>query len=130
MKQAPDAVAIGIMVYRWIFTVLYALHLIWTGLLPGIVQRAYKPNALWFCLVLGIAMLAGAFLFRLGRRRAARAVCGPVVALVFGFYLYCFIKAPAEDATIRVGLIILSSIAQAVVVFLPAAPGSESGSRR
>ncbi len=110
------------MVYRWLFTVLYALHLIWTGLQRNIEAQAYKPNALWFCLVLGIAALAGAFLFRLDKTKAARSVTGFVVALVFGFYLYCFIKDPAEDATMRVGLIILTSIAEAVVIFLPAPP--------
>lgn len=110
------------MVYRWLFTVLYALHLIWTGLQANIQAQAYKPNALWFCLVLGLMALAGAFLFRLDQTKAARSVTGFVVALVFGFYLYCFIKDPAVDATMRVGLILLSSIAEAVVVFLPAAP--------
>lgn len=62
------------MVYRWLFTVLYALHLIWTGLQANIQAQAYKPNALWFCLVLGLMALAGAFLFRLNQTKAARSV--------------------------------------------------------
>jgi len=112
--------------YRWLFTVLFGLHIVWTGLLHNIQTRAYHADALWFCLVMGIAAIAGAFLFRAGRNMAARVVTGCVVAIVFGFYLYSLISAPAEDATMRIGLIILSSIAEAVVIFLPAAP-RESG---
>ncbi|WP_264488308.1 hypothetical protein [Luteolibacter arcticus] len=111
--------------YRWLLTVFYSLHLIWTGLQRCIEERAYKPNALWFCLVTGLIVMAGAFLLRCGKLSAARAMAGPVVALVFGFYLYCFVKVPAEDATMRVGLIILTSIAQFVVLFLPAAPARD-----
>lgn len=116
--------------FRWLVTLLYALHLIWTGLLANIQAQAYKPNALWFCLVLGFAALAGAFLFRLDKTKAAKRVTGPVIGLVFSFYFYCFIKDPAVDATMRVGLMILSSIATAALVFLPAAPRGGTAPRR
>lgn len=116
-----NVVRMETMRHRWLFILLYALHLIWTGLLANIQAQAYKPNALWFCLILGFAALAGAYLFRLDRTTAARWITGPVIALVFGFYLYSFIKDPAVDATMRVGLILLASVAAAAVVFLPAA---------
>jgi hypothetical protein len=110
------------MIYRWLFTVLYGLHVIWTGLLRNIETRAYHADALWFCLTMGVIALAAAFLFRAGRTVAARVVGTFAVAVVLSFYLYCLIKVPAEDATLRVGLIILSSIAEVVVIFLPALP--------
>lgn len=108
------------MAHRWLFMFLYGLHLIWTGFQRGIEAQAYKPNALWFCLVMGLIAVAASFLFRAGRSVLAKRVSGFVVLLVFGFYLYCFVKAPEEDATVRVGLIMLSSIAAGALVFMPA----------
>ena len=105
--------------HRWIAALLYGLHIVWTGLQAGINAKAYKPNALWFCLVMGLAAIAAAYLFRAGRIRVAKGLSFFVTGLVFGFYLYCFIKHPAEDANLRVGLAILSSLAAGALIFLP-----------
>lgn len=119
--SAEGSAGITAMIERWLLTIFFGLHLVWTGLQASIDAGQYKPNALWFCLVTGLLVMGGAFLLRTGKLTAGRWVAGPVVALVFGFYLFCFITAP-EDANLRVGLIILASLAEAVVLFLPAAP--------
>lgn len=116
---------------KWLFTILYGLLVIWTGLLRGIEAKAYKPNALWFCLATGIAAIAAGFLYRLERRLAAAITALAAVAMVLGFYFFCFISKPEEDASYRVGAVILASVAELVVVFLPAAreapPGTAPG---
>ena len=33
--------------------------------------QAYKPNALWFCLAMGLVAIAGGFLYRMQKERAA-----------------------------------------------------------
>lgn len=115
------------MAQRWLFMFLYGLHIIWTGFQRGIEEKAYKPNALWFCLVMGLIAISASFLFRAGRTRVAKLVSGFVVLLVFGFYLYCFVKEPAEDASVRVGLVMLSSIAAGALVFMPATRTGREG---
>ena len=107
------------MSYRYLFTIIYGLHIIWTGLWRNIEARAYKPNALWFCLVMGIIVIGAGFLYRKGIDRIARIVALLAVTLVFGFYFFSFVSKPQNDATFRVGLIILTSIAQYVVILLP-----------
>ena len=107
---------------RWLFTILYGLLTIWTGLWRGIEARAYKPNSLWFCLVMGTVAIAAGFLFRLGKDLAGKIAALVAVAFVLGFYFHSFIAQPEKDATFRVGVIILASIAELVVLFLPAAP--------
>ena len=107
---------------KWLLTILYGLLTIWTGLHRGIEAKAYKPNALWFCLVMGAVAIAAGFLYRLEKRVAAAFMATVAVAVVLSFYLTCFITEPAKDATFRVGIIILASIAQLVVVLLPAPP--------
>ena len=110
------------MPYRWLFTLLYGLHIVWTGLQANIQAKAYKADALWFCLVMGAAAIGASILYRAGRNSAAWKLAGFVVAVVFGFYLFCLIKHPEEDATLRVGLIIISSVAQAGVILMPTPP--------
>ena len=56
---------------RYLLTIIYGLITIWTGLWRGIEAQAYKPNALWFCLVMGLVAIAGGFLYRLKKERAA-----------------------------------------------------------
>ncbi|MGE9266686.1 MAG: hypothetical protein ACQKBY_01215 [Verrucomicrobiales bacterium] len=107
---------------RALFSLLYGFHLVWTGLWRNIAAQAYKPNALWFCLVTGLLVLAGAYLIQVGRLTFARLLSGAVTALVFGFYLYCFISDPSADATYRVGLVIVSSLAHLAILFLPLRP--------
>jgi hypothetical protein len=42
------------------------------------------------------------------------------VAFVLGFYLFRFIGQPEENASYRVGIIVVASFAELVVIFLPA----------
>lgn len=111
--------------WTWLVALLYGLHIIGTGLWRGIEARAYKPNALWFCLVMGLTCIAGAYLLRLGRRRAGLVTTGVVFCFVFGFYAYCFVAKPEDDATVRVGLILLSSIASLALLHLPEPPPAD-----
>ena len=104
---------------RCILTIIFGLHIIWTGLWRNIEAGAYKPNALWFCLTMGIVAIIAGFLYRKGHERLAAAIALFATTVVFGFYMYTFISKPEDDATIRVGLIILTSIAEYVVILLP-----------
>jgi len=110
---------------RILLTLLYSLHLIATGLLRGIEAQAYKPNSLWFCIVTGLLIITGAALWQKGRACIGKAITSVVTVLVLSFYFYSFVSSPDKDATLRVGAIILTSIAQMLVVFFPkAAPSS------
>lgn len=100
--------------------IAYALHIVWTGLLRNIEAQAYKPNSLWFCLVMGLLVLSSVYLKRLNRCRAALIIGAATTALVFGFYLFSMISDPAADASYRVGSIILTSFAHLAWLFLPA----------
>ena len=113
--------------HRDLLTIAYGLHVIWTGLLRNIEAQAYKPNALWFCLVMGLVAIAAGYLLRLGKTRAGTATAAGSVAFVLGFYVYSFVSDPAADATVRVGAMILSSIAEVVVLSLPAARAAAPG---
>ena len=104
---------------RYLFTILYGLLTIWTGLWRGIEAQAYKPNALWFCLAMGLVAIAGGFLYRMKKERAAMITTLVAVVLILGFYFTMFVSQPEKDASYRVGLLILASIAELVVVFLP-----------
>jgi peptidoglycan/LPS O-acetylase OafA/YrhL len=107
------------MPHRDLFTLLFGLHLIWTGLWRSIQAAAYKPNSLWFCLIIGLVAIVAGFLYRKRLERAASITAFCAAAIIFTFYFREFITQPEKDATFRVGLIILSSIAQLVVIFLP-----------
>lgn len=105
--------------YRVLLTLIYSLHLIGTGLLRSIEAQAYKPNSLWFCLVTGLLIIAGAALLQKGSRWVGLTLCGAITLLVLGFYLYSFISNPEKDANLRIGSVILSSIAALLVLFFP-----------
>ena len=105
--------------HRDIFTILFGLHVIWTGLWRNIQAAAYKPNALWFCLTLGLVAIVAGFLYRKRQERAASITAFCAVAVVLGFYFREFVTHAEQEANFRVGLIILSSIAQLVIIFLP-----------
>ncbi len=107
------------MKHRDTLTILFGLHIIWTGLWRNIQASAYKPNALWFCLAIGLVAIVAGFLYRKGRERSASITAFIAAAVVFSFYFKEFVTQPEEEATFRVGLIILSSIAQLVVIFMP-----------
>lgn len=107
------------MKFRDILTILFGLHIIWTGLLRNIEAAAYKPNALWFCMAMGLLAIGAGFLFRKGYNRAA-TICGLLATgVIFCFYFREFICEPENEANYRVGSIILSSIAEFVVLLLP-----------
>jgi len=108
---------------KWMFTILYGLLTIWTGLQRSIEVKAYKPNALWFCLVMGIIAIAAGFLYRLEKRTLAAVTALFAVAFVLGFYFVCFVTNPEKEATYRIGVIILASLGELVVVLLPGARG-------
>ena len=108
------------MSHRWLFTVFYGLHIMWTGLWRSIEAQAFKPNAFWFCLTMALAALVGAYLFRIGKHRIATIMTAGTVLIVLTFYLYSFITNSVQDASIRVGLIITSSVAELVVILFPA----------
>jgi len=103
---------------KGVFSVLYGLLVIWTGLLRGIEAGAFKPNALFFCLVMGAAAIAAGFLFRFGKNLAAWIAALAAAAIVFSFYFSCFVGQPEKDATHRVALAILASIAYPVALFM------------
>jgi hypothetical protein len=107
--------------YKWLFNVLFGLLTIWTGLWRGIEAQAYKPNALWFCMVTGLIAVAAGYLYRLDKRVPAAIAGGSAGTVVLLFYLHSFITNPEGDATFRVALIIVGAIGQLVVVTLPAA---------
>ena len=107
------------MKHRDILTILYGLHIIWTGLWRNIQAAAYKPNALWFCWALGLVAIVAGFLYRMGRERSASITAFIAATIVISFYFKEFITQPEQEANFRLGLIILSSIAQLVVIFMP-----------
>ncbi len=108
---------------KWLYSIVYGLIVIWTGLHRGIEAKAFKPNALFFCLVTGLAAIAAGFLFRLEKRLAAWITALAAVVFVLGFYFTCFVGQPDKDASYRVGIVILASIAYLVLLFLPKAHG-------
>ena len=105
--------------WRWLLTIGYGLCVISVGLLRSIMAHEFKPNSFWFGIVAGtIAIIAGHFLKaekpKLGMFLATLAVV-PVLA----FYLHCFVTQPEKDATLRVGFVIVASIAQICVITVP-----------
>jgi uncharacterized membrane protein HdeD (DUF308 family) len=100
-------------------TILFGLFVIWTGLLRCIEAQAFKPNAFWFCLTMGLVAIAAGFVFRIGKTKAATILALIAGVVVLGFYLNCLIKQPEKDATYRVGLAIVASFAQIAFVLLP-----------
>jgi peptidoglycan/LPS O-acetylase OafA/YrhL len=116
--------------WRWLLSILYGLLVIWTGLWNGIIHHAFKPNSFWFCLATGILAIAAGFLFRKERRTLASLVGLVSCGLVLAYYLFTFVSNPEEDATIRVGIVIVASIGQLVTILLPQPPDShESGTK-
>ena len=102
--------------WRFNLTILYGLFMIWTGLLRSIEAQAFKPNAFYFCMVVGALSIIGAFLFRSQRRWPATIVTAIAAGTALVFYLSCFIGQPDKDASVRVALAIVASIAELCVV--------------
>ncbi len=105
--------------YRWLLTILFGLFVIWTGLLASIEAGGFKPKAFWFCIVTGLVCVEGGFLYRMGKNRLAMIVTFPAAGLVLGYYLFTFVSQPEQDASLRVGLVIIAAIGQMVVMTLP-----------
>ena len=108
-------------------SILFGLFVIWTGILRSIEAQAFKPNAFWFCLTMGLTAIAAGFLFRIRKTRIGTLVASVAGIIVLAFYLYCLIKQPEKDATYRVGLAIVAAIAQLSIVLLPAKPNQAEG---
>jgi len=102
--------------WHFVLTVVYGLFMIWTGMLRGIEAQAFKPNSFYFCLVIGVLSILGGFLFRADKRWPAIILTSIAAGTALAFYLSCFVGQPEKDATVRVGLAIVASIAELCVV--------------
>ncbi len=102
--------------WRFILTILYGLFMIWTGLLRSIEAQAFKPNAFYFCIVIGVLSIIGGFLFRAEKRWPAIIISLVATGTALAFYLNCFIAQPEQDATVRVALAIIASVAELCVI--------------
>ena len=102
--------------WKWSWTMLFGLYVIWTGLWRCIDAVAYKPNALWFCMATGLIAIAASYLYRIGRIKAASGVALVSAGAILAFYLYCLIVQPEKDASVRVALAIVASVGELCVV--------------
>jgi len=102
-------------------SIIFGLLLIWTGLLRSLEAQVFKPNAFWFCLVMGLLAIGAGYLFRTGKARVGTAVAVTSSLIVICFYMYCLITQPEKDATYRVCIAIVASVAELSLVLLPAA---------
>jgi hypothetical protein len=100
--------------------------LIWTALWASIGAQAFKAKAFWFCLVLAIIALGGAYLYQTGKSKVAKIISLIASTFALAYYLQTFIASPEEDANFRIGLIILSSIALLIVTLMPTANSRDS----
>ncbi len=105
--------------WRWLFSFLFALVVIWTGLYRTIEAQAFKPNAFYFCLVTGSMGIAAGFLYWLGKSKLARVLGLAAGGFVVGYYLFTFVTAPEEDANVRVAIAILAGLVQLITCLLP-----------
>ena len=107
-------------------TIIFGLLVVWTGLLRSVEAQAFKPNAFYFCLSMGIIAIAAGFFYRLGRPAIPTCIAVAAGAIVLGFYVYCFIEQPEKDANVRVALVIVAALAQLSLVLLPSGRCTES----
>ncbi len=105
--------------YRWLLTIVYGLFVVWTGLLRSIQAQTFKPNSFWFCLVTGLLAIAAGYFLRIKKIWVGTIVGLVAVVPVVSFYVNCFITQPDKDATYRVGLVIVASIAEICVLTIP-----------
>lgn len=112
--------------WRFLLTIVYGLFMIWTGLLRCIEAQAFKPNAFWFCLAVGILSMLGAFLFRSGKRIPAITLTTIATGIALAFYVYCFVIQPEKDATVRVALAIVASVGELCVIGTALLPANRS----
>ena len=102
--------------WQFVLTILYGLFMIWTGLLRSIEAQAFKPNAFYFCMTVGVLAVIGGFLFRAEKRWPAIIVTLIATGTALAFYLSCFIGQPDKDASVRVALAIVASIGELCVI--------------
>ena len=100
-------------------TILFGLFVIWTGLLRCIEAQAFKPNAFWFCLTMGLIAIAAGYAYRIGQTKIATVVAVFAGVFVLAFYVYCLITQPEKDATYRVAMVIVAALAQISFILLP-----------
>ena len=110
---------------RAITSIAFGTFVIWTGLMRCVEAQAFKPNAFWFCLVTGTIAISASQFYQM-----AKPVWGTVLglasaAVVFAYYLFTFITAPEQDATVRVALVIVAAIGYATWIGLPSKKGDE-----
>ena len=109
---------------RWLAVVIYGLFILWTGLQRSIEAAAFKPNAFFFCGVMSLLAIAGAYLIKGGFDRSGRIIASFAAVVALAYYLSSFMLAPQDDATVRVGLAIVSSLAALIALTLPKSPDS------
>ena len=98
--------------------IVYGLFMIWTGLYRSIEAEAFKPNAFWFCTVVGLLAIAGAYLIRF-RVAAGLILTSLAAGSAAAFYIRCFMIQPEKDATVRVALAIVASLGVLAFLWLP-----------
>lgn len=108
--------------WRWLFTFVFALIVIWTGLLRCIEAQEFKPNAFYFCGVTGVMAIAAGFLYWMRKPKLATIFGLASAGFVLGYYLFTFTADPEIDANYRVGVAIIAAIAELIVVLLPSRP--------
>lgn len=105
--------------WRWLFTFIFALVVIWTGLLRCIEAKEFKPNAFYFCFVTGLLAIGAGYLYWQRKDRLAMVFGLVSAGFVFGYYLFTFVTAPESDANYRVGIAIIAAIGELIVITLP-----------
>ena len=99
-------------------SIIFGLFMIWTGLHRSIEAQAFKPNAFWFCFVMGLIAIVGGYLIRL--RIAGGLILTSVAATVSAsFYIRCLMIQPEKDANVRVALAIVASLGVLSLLWLP-----------
>jgi hypothetical protein len=96
------------------YTVVYALWLAAAGIWR-FVDAGSKP-ALGFGLTTAVMALIGAGLLAKNKTKAAKILLVVTLLFVVGFFVS---KASKEGVDLRVGLILASSLLEAVILFLP-----------
>jgi hypothetical protein len=102
-----------------IITALYGVWLAVAGLLRG------TNAAIGFGLTTGVMAIVGAILISKGKSLASRVLIGITLLFVVGFFIS---KSAREGVDFRVGMILLSSLIEAVVIFMPSKAIAESPS--
>jgi hypothetical protein len=100
-----------------IITIVYGVWLAAAGILRG------SNAALGFGFTTAVMAIIGAVLLSKGKRVAAQILIAVTLVFVVGFFIS---KSVREGLDIRVGIILLSSLIEAVVLFLPAKASAES----